>query len=200
MAFQPTLNAALLIMNWGNGEVTWSNSMWFQKVGFSVLDMRDLAEIPGAACTSAFLNHLSADFSLLSSKVYDMREEDGYVVQSTHAAKVGTGSSEQVPLQNAVVWTLRTEKRGRSGRGRMYLAGFMENDMTDQKWIPGLTNDIAAFLGTISSNALALGFRWCVHSSQHNGVVLPFGELNAISYTELRSPYAGTQRKRNLRD
>lgn len=199
MAFVPTPNGALLTIVWGNGEQEWTNNLWFRKEDFTETDMRELVEEPGAAASGAYLNELNANWQLKYSRCYDMRVADGLVVQSVHAPKVGTGTGDPLPLSLAVVVTLRTVRRGRSGRGRLYMTGYQEPGMTDGRWLPALVTDISNFLGTINTNAIAGGWTWCVRSAQQNGFILPAGFLGPVTYTEVRSSIPGLQRKRSGR-
>lgn len=100
-----------------------------------------------------------------------------------------------------LVATTYSAARGKSGRGRMYLAGWAEDDMgataiEDTTMLDAVIAHLQAGIATWGTN----GWTWVVASGQQNKVVLEelvgYPIINVVS----RNATFGTQRRRVDRD
>lgn len=200
MAFQPCTNTALVTMNWlHNGGATWSNALHFSKTGFDQDAMDDLGAAVNAGVQGAsFLQHLSQDVSYRGCTVTDLRTEGA--PSSPYAVIItGADNNDSDGFSLGVVVTLRTALRGRSYRGRFYLAGISDGYLVDNLWTEAVAGEAAALIGDIQTEASAVGWTLGVLSRFHNGVERTSGLCQPVTSFEVRSRIPGTQRRRNRR-
>lgn len=196
MAFVATPNAAKLVLVWGHGAERWTNNLWFSQPGFVTDDMRELVEHPFTAATSGFMSNISEWWYLLEAYCYDMREEYAPVVQATHEAIIGENVDDRLPQSLSVVQTLRTNYRGRMGRGRLYMAGWTEAGLDNGAWTSTITGAVATFLGSIRNSASFGGWTWGVRTAGTTEGWILGPMVLPITYTEVRDPRPGVIRKR----
>lgn len=107
------------------------------------------------------LTLMTSSVSFLSVTATDLHTATGFQETSTHAATPGTGTGTTEAAAVALVTGFRTAIRGRSFRGRAYLAGMAEgNRSTPQIWLPGLVTAAetawTAFNASMAGAALPL--------------------------------------------
>lgn len=108
----------------------------------------------------------------------------------------GTSASTAVPNNVAACCTLRTALRGRSYRGRIYLAGNPTTDLQDQiSWTTGALANFIVILQALNSAITALGAIWVVVSKFHNKVARVAGVPTAITAISVDS-FVDSQRRR----
>jgi hypothetical protein len=91
------------------------------------LDQAAADALAGAIADAYGMMLLSNQYSLNSITVTDLRTVDGPQFESIeHMPKVGPQESQPLPLQTASLVTWYTARRGRSFRGRTYIAGWTE--------------------------------------------------------------------------
>jgi len=199
MAFIPTPNAALVVMEWGSATIQWSNTLWYTKPGFTYEDMQNLNQVHLENISGGFLNHLADVWSLRLITVYDMRTEGGPVNTYTPTGVDGTGTAGSLPVQVACVLTTRTNRRGRSGRGRIFVGGYDEAALVDSALQQIPVNDTLAVFNAYKSEAAALGWTLVVRSGQQGGVVLSVPQTYTVTEIVCRDRSMGTQRRRSDR-
>lgn len=104
----------------------------------------------------------------------------------------GTG----LPLNAAIVTTERTQLRGRSYRGRMYLSGLTTTQMNGENavnttFLTTLLGWWTALIAQFSPNNLV----WVVASKQHNKVVTDPAVTTVVTSVTI-DPYIDSQRRR----
>lgn len=174
-------------------------TLWFQLAAFDESDMYNLASEILAAFYNTLDTYFTSDCQYGPCQIYDMREENAPVVVGTEPSQGGEAAGDVIPLSNAVVLTLRTNRRGKSFRGRMYVAGFTETHMVDNAWAATLVAAMEALGAAIQANSAAIGWTWCVHSGVANGVPREEGVLTPVTTWEVRNPIPGVQRRRQRR-
>ena len=94
----------------------------------------------------------------------------------------GTDTNVPLPLGTAYVVSLRTAKRGRSYRGRIYVGGQSGATQTDEVTMTSsrASELAAAFLG-LATSLDSGGFDVVVPSRMHNGVITNPAELNEVT-------------------
>jgi hypothetical protein len=179
-----------------DGDTVCSNTLWYTQPGaWDQADMTALATAINNRLTADFDNLISEDFSGIDVKAYDMRSQDGPVstVTSTWEGQV---VGEAAPAQCAGVVTLRTGNRGRSGRGRIYIGGLSNTNITTNELSSGWVTAAITFLDGLVYATATAGWYWCVVSFQHNKVARDEGYAQFINSYEVRSAVLGTQRRR----
>jgi hypothetical protein len=197
MAFIPTPNGAKVIMPFNNGVQNWSNTMWFTKPSFTTSDLEDLV----AAVLGCLFNALDATFSNTvqygPAIAYDMRTQDGEVVVGTESPQGGEGTGDPLTPSHCCLLTLRTSSRGRSARGRLYVGGWTENNVTARgNFATGVVNGLEAFGDCLLTTVASLGWTWVVRSIQQDGVKFTTAVTRPVTLAEVRSIQPTTQRRR----
>jgi len=102
-----------------------------------------LAAVDAAACEAAaiaawnwwettFAPHITSGCTLREVVATDLTAIDGpQFIYAPDTTTTGTGSGSAMPNETSVCLSLRTASRGRSARGRFYVAGVPNNIMAD---------------------------------------------------------------------
>lgn len=144
------------------------------------------------------MTFLSNDITLVSVDGWSQDSDSAPVGSYSDTPVNGEIVSQSLPAQNAFVIKFGTGKRGRSYRGRNFIAGLPEVDVDDDKMDAGF---IAALVGSFEGLNDVLDTANCRHiivSHQHNGVVLEEGEITPVTYYEATSPGIRGQRRRQF--
>jgi hypothetical protein len=145
-------NACRVRLNWNlaDGKVG-HNVMYAQYSGTPVLSPTVAESVRQAITTGAtwtsFLALLHPNCSFAGVTLLDVRSSTATEITSTGAALPGTGAGTSVPDEVAICLTLRTANRGPSGRGRIYLMGFLASNInaTGGTVAPGTVAAITAW-------------------------------------------------------
>lgn len=196
MAFIPTTDGARAVLKFTMGAESWSNVLWFTKANFLTSDMEALGDDIGTQVAGYWKPRLDPSSSFDGVDVYDMRTSTGLVVHRTQGAGVGTGTGDMLPLNVALCVTLRSANRGRSARGRVYLAGLTENDITDGAFVAAASGAAQNMLLDIRNGAQSLGWTHVIRSTQKDHQVRSPADTYAVTIAEVRYTKATTQRRR----
>lgn len=199
MTFVPVEHAAMLVIEWGNASVQWTNTLWFVRADYDATNLQELTAIPNTAADATTLSLIHISYNLLGARAYDMRAEDGPVADSTWVARAGTQTGSVLPIQDACVITLRTNARGRSARGRLYFTGMTEPGLNLGVWTPAVTDEWVDFVEDLQAAAAALGWTHVVASRYLNGAPRASGFTRAVTAVESRSAIPGNQQRRSRR-
>lgn len=122
-------NAIQVQLRWTNASGRAANNVLYGQVasGFSptpaIADAMLTALTAGAAWTT-FATHLATTTALAAVILRDMRVKDQPFVSSAGTAHPGTDASIALPMEVALVVTLRTALVGIANRGRAYIPGY----------------------------------------------------------------------------
>lgn len=195
MTFIPTPNAVRVVVKYAQGGQAFSNVFYFTKSSFTHTDMVNLAGAIDDFC-SGWRASISDGITYVGTDVYDARSSTGEIVQDATGAGPGGLSGEELPISLAVVVTLRTSARGRSGRGRVYVSGFNEGGITDGIFTSTTGTNAKNYVDGILSAGSNQGFAMVVRSTQEDHVVQNPANTRTVTLTEVRSLLPGTQRRR----
>lgn len=196
MAFIPTPDTLKFDILWGSASKTWTNTLWFRKPGFDQAAMNALYVAINNAPRADFLNHIHSGWQVKTFRLTDVRTDSGPVVEYVAGLWTGTGTGDALPLNLALVTTLRTALRGRSYRGRLFWTGFNEASMDTNGWLPAVIVDTMSQLEDVIAEADGLGWEQVVRSTQHNGVPLSTAVVTPVIERASRGILPGTQRRR----
>lgn len=154
----------------------------------------------GSAVRNAFvdnwLDQMVTAAVLNKVTVYDMSAEDAGVYDvSTTLPQSGTVSADPQQNHTALVVTHRTDKRGRGYRGRTYLPGLADVDVSSTDYGAGKGAAALALFQAIAGNALAEGWTPVVYSTWRDGAQLSNAITTPISGWTARLRL-GSQRRR----
>lgn len=183
MAFIPVPNGVQLCFDFASSGQNWQFCLMLRKSS-GAPTTTDLEDVVLAAATwwgSSLKPDLTTATTLRQIRATDMTVQGGPQHIDT-INQAGTSASDEIGLNSPLVVSLRTQKRGRSYRGRVYISGMN---------IDGISNAVDVASGTASAFATifaglataldALGFDVVVASRQHNGVPTNPAEVNEVT-------------------
>jgi hypothetical protein len=170
--------------------------MHFTKPDFTELEMQALANALDNATGDVFRLHLNTAVTYEQVQCYDIRTLNGPVVTSNASTGDGTQVGGGSPINEAIVVTLRTNSRGRSGRGRVYLAGFNDDALTNNAWSEATRTAAMDYITDIRSRISTIGWTHVIRSVQQDGVPLTTAVTRVVTGFDVRSLVVGTQRRR----
>lgn len=200
MPVPPTTNTLRAVLNiTSNGQIC-NNILHYQiPLGVTAADMTDLGTGLGATWTSAIRALVPTTCVLTSIDVIDLGENPQAsvnVIKSTGGT--GTNVSPAMPNNVTCVATLRTAKRGRSFRGRIYHVGLTEADVTGDSLVPGtaasLESGYSQFRNvTLASSGKVAGL--VVASFVADGNPRAFGVVTPVTTVQVNL-FVDSQRRR----
>lgn len=186
-------NAAQLTLNWSGPQRTWRNVLGL--IGNPTLPAINQATaealftaIRGNSATVAYMGLMNGNTILESISLRSLNTPNLPEFTSTGTPLAGGGTGDTLPLNTALVVTIRTTGAGKSFRGRVYLAGFDEtqND-ANGRILPNANTLSQAFLTGIDNSAQAQNMLIAVLSRPKAAKVIPAKNIAA-------SPGFATQR------
>jgi len=154
----------------------------------------DLNGAIGLVADGDWVDQRSTAFNTYGLQMIDVRPGTSPMVQGALAAQ-GSLADDVMPPNDSLCITLRTNVKGRTGRGRMYLNGFPEGSSNGGYWeaaaqdsATAIANDLA---GAFSEMNLTRNMTWVVVSRYEFGVKREIPAVTPVtSYTvhnEVRS-------------
>jgi len=200
MPFQPAEDTVLVEFLWsGPGDLRWQNNIHFTKGEFDGDDIDDLlGTIDLVYDASDLLDEISSDVTLGELVGTDMRTQ-GAVQRTRIVGTAGTNVGDMAAQGAALVATLRTDLRGRSYRGRFYLAGMADTLLVDGEWVITSAANLAEFLQDVQAAAELLGWKLVVLSRWLNEVERITALGQEVTGILIRALAPGSQRRRNRR-
>lgn len=190
MAYQPVENVVQVELRADlNGEPMENVLHFFCEDGVTIGNMGDLAVFVDDWWNTEMRPLLSSAYVYRETYLTDLTTQTGPTLTSTaNAALPGTRvSGSALPGNVAFCLSFRTVNRGRSGRGRNYIGGLIEPDVTANALS---TTQADAFRDAYSAflSGTLFPYRWVVVSRQFNGVVRAEGlaqTVMTVLYTDL---------------
>lgn len=184
MAFIPVMNVLKCVVRMSYPGRVYTNTLWFQKSGgWSAAGGILMCNTVREWWVDAILPLQSNAVSLLDVLGYDMSDSAGFVVSSGTAGPTAGGYVGAVlPGNVTLAISLRTDNRGKSGRGRLYHIGLPEGQVTNNTVDAGHVSDLdqgyVDFWTAVESES---GADWGVVSFQKDGVVRNPGVFQPIT-------------------
>lgn len=200
MAFIPVTHGAMVEFKYqAVGGLYWQNNYWFERVGFDNSEMLDLATALIAAWgATALVGNISTDVELVNITVTDMRQQNGGQV-SLPTSVPGTNGTDMAAQAASLVITHRTALRGRSYRGRTYMAGITEGSIVDGFYLQSVADNLESWIVQMKAAATVEGWEFVIVSREQLGVPLAVAITTPVTISEVRSLRPGSQRRRNRR-
>jgi hypothetical protein len=197
MAFIPIPDGALAVIEYGTDVLQWTNTLTFTKPGFDGSDLGAMAQEVRDWAELNILSELASQYKVRQVTAYDMRTVTGpkFVLAGTTAT--GQRVGDTAALNVALVVTFYTNTRGRSGRGRNYVTGFIEDDVTNVSVNATPVGDgIENAYGVLDNLLSAIGWTWVIAQRFENGAPLATAVTREVLEATVRSTIFGTQRRR----
>ncbi len=182
MAFIPWPNGVQLCFDFTTAAQLWQFCLALRKSAGAptVTDLQNVADAAATWWAASFRNGISSLVTLRQTRATDMTAQ-GAPVRFHTVNQAGANAGVALPNNVAAVISGRTEKRGRSYRGRTYVGGMPASAQStptiiDSSW---LSTKLIEF-GDLQTAMSALNFDMVIASTRHNGVVTSPAELNEI--------------------
>ena len=175
------------------------NTQYWRKIGgSSVADATDLWNSLLIWWSTSFSIQLSNQLTLLGAKITDLSSETSYAVEFAAPAPHPAGHSVSfgLPGNVALVASFRTNSRGRSYRGRNFVAGLPEDGVDGNTVQTSVVNALQASYAALLSDFAPSGWEWVVASRFHNKLPRVAGIATAITSVIVVDPYIDSQRRR----
>lgn len=197
MAFIPLPNTIKLVITYTIGGKLAVNVLFFRKPTSIVDgDLEDVADVADA-WDASFQEPLRSTASELVSftTTNESSSSGGAFIKTLQPPRPGGRMGTILPNNVAGVISTRTGLRGRSFRGRTYLAGITENDVVLDEFTPEFIEEVLDVYEELQSAMTTAGFTWVVASRYTNNAPRVTGILTPV--TELRmNERVDTQRRR----
>lgn len=199
MAFQPTEDGLRIIYRFQSGTWRWTNHLWASKPDYTDTDVNALLDEIEDNLDQFGLGALSDATSMYQLDAVDERTQgaSSYIRQLTGIT--GTASGDKAAVQLACVVTLRTALRGRAYRGRVYIAGHAEQEITNGMFTANAQEASVSLANFVRTSAIETGWTAGVRSGFLNGVQRQQAIVVPIIAAEVRSAIPGSQRRRSNR-
>jgi len=199
MTFIPVADTVLAELRFDYFGQQIENTLYFRKLGGSTVAqatglMNDLL----LWWTTLPSQYLSNDITLRELNVTDLSSASGYSVSQAAPTPnpAGAISADGLPGNVALCVSFRTPNRGRSFRGRNYVAGLAETTVTgnqlDATRVAGLLGSYQGIPSSITSSA----WDWVVVSRYAGGLPRVAGIATEITSVVVVDDFVDSQRRR----
>lgn len=200
MAFQPAPGVAQVRVEGAlDGQLT-INDYYFEVSGGGITptNLNTLTFAVGSWYADQIMPNLSEDFTANQAVGIDLTTATGPVASAPIAVS-GSVVSESSPNNVAACVSVRTAQRGRSGRGRNYLPGVPNGQVTlNTMSAPFMNAIIDAYLLLIGAGTFVAGWQYVVLSRQTGGALRPTGVAIPVTSVLFVSPYVRSMRSREV--
>lgn len=190
MPFQPIPNVASAEIRFDMPDaVRAENRIFFlQPAGYTLSTIQALAQIVDNWVGTTWLDNLPTAVSYRETFVRGHNQEED--VQDVRANSAGPGTINSPILPNEVSFAVKFETglTGRSARGRMYVTGLVEAEVTGNILNVARANNFVSALNTLFATAQASNWIPVVVQRINNGAVLPEGiprPITDVGFTDL---------------
>lgn len=198
MTFIPIPNGISLCFDFTTAGQQWQFCLNLRKSAGAptAQDLIDAAEGGHDWWTSYLKGFLDSTTTLRQVRATDMTAQGAaeYIDAVNEAATGGT--NVPLPIGTAQCVSLRTDKRGRSYRGRVYMGGLTQGYRLDAANMTSA--GISALLGHFVALSLwldGIGYDTIVASRQHNGVITNPAEVNEVTSYTVDSKFDSQRRR-----
>jgi len=140
------------------------------------VDVTNIADLVGVWMTSSYKTILPSSVLLTEATATDMSIAEGF--QHTTAASVAGTKEGPLPNECSMALSLRSNQRGRSARGRLYILGLPGNDRATENTMSGPWLSDAVAAGNALRTAInGAGYVWVVVSLVTNKAPRPGGPV-----------------------
>lgn len=123
------------------------------------------ADVTAAWTTAGFSTTMNSDTKIVGLELIDLRTDTADTASAVITGATGAaGGGTRLPLDTQLTVTLRTARRGRSFRGRIFLPGWGANANSSGIAVTAATTDAVEFVGNLRANWTAEDFVMAVAS------------------------------------
>jgi len=159
--------------------------------------LTSVAAVIGSWLSVDLLPNLASDLYLTGITATSMAGLNAPQVYNPFVGEVNGGRNEAaMPGSVAVVATKKSSFRGRSGRGRMYLAGLTDPIVDGNVILAGWITTVNAELAELEPALLAVNARHVIYSQYSAGALRPVGVAFPVTSFVIQDPFIDSQRGR----
>ncbi|AXH79335.1 MAG: hypothetical protein [Circular genetic element sp.] len=199
MAFQPVINTAKVALVGSLQGQQVVNTLHFEKAGIAIseADLSTLVNTLEAWANTYFLPEMHSAYTLETISSRSLAIQEAPFFDKT-VQEDGGGAGTLLPNNVAFVVKFGTGLTGRNARGRNYLAGILENDVTANTLSEAKASAyIGMYQQLLPGGTVNLGdFTWVITSRYLNGVQRPAGINRDVSSVSVSNRVLDTMRKR----
>jgi len=198
MGFVPGFNVMQVNLNGSLHGIPVQNNLYFQKVsigGIVQADALALANVLDAWWTADIAPSVGSDLTINELYMTDLTTQLSSTFQFS-VSLVGTAPGPALPGNVCLSVGFITSGRGRSSRGRNYVAGLVEGFVTDNSVPQTYADDLRTGYSQLINDVGAVGFTWCVFSRVANGVDRVAGLVQPVTSVKIADLTVDTQRRR----
>lgn len=198
MPFPPTPNTVKVAVTGQLAGQQVTNVYYVEKISaWTLPELEQVADEFIAWLRTEVLPLLATEFVYTLIEILDLTTANGiYYTRQIDSPNTGQIASPAMPNECAVCLSLRTGQSGRSFRGRKYMSGVPENNVTNNTvTTPYLQAWVNAFNGLLLTIGTA-GWSWVIVSTIENGVPRAQGLTTAINSVIFTDDIIDSQRSR----
>lgn len=199
MAFIPAENTALVEFVCLFQDQICENTLYFRRDGgWDLGSMTALWE----NCLNWWINfvedYVSVNVELQEIKITDLTSDTAPVYSAAPSPKPnGNVTGDPLPNNVSLAVSFRTSGRGRSSRGRNYVFGLAEAEVTGNVVEAGYLSTIQTAYDSVQSDiAVDLGADWVVVSRYHNKAPRTTALVQQVTAAVIVDPFVDSQRRR----
>lgn len=198
MPFVPVPNTAqVTILQTLFGQEVVNVLHFFRSGGYDLDTLIDLASNVRDRWAIEILPFQSEDLSFDGVRARNLDVQDGFQFEvQSGVANSGGITSGSLPGNVAFVLTHRTANIGRSRRGRTYLAGLPENQVTGNALAAPVASDFVTGFNALRTFMAGQGDQLVVASRFADGAPRPIGIVSLVVNTVARDLFVDSQRGR----
>ncbi len=183
MAFQPVPGVVQCNIRWVAQGQQAQNTLYFRTGGGGTeTNLAALADVIEQAYITYTRGRVATTTALTDIYFVDLEEQNGFAYNFPLVPQLaGTNGAGALPNNVSLAISFRTASRGRNARGRNYVVGMTEADVTGNDASGVLSDAWVVYYEAIQSGALNIGLEMCVVSRYLNKVKRPFGVTFAVT-------------------
>lgn len=200
MAYQPVPDVAQIVIEGRMDNQLVLNDLYFAVSGGGITPI-NLLTITDAVATwwqGVIMPNLSEDYTSVRAVGIDLTTQTGARVEVAAASAGGVGS-EAAPNNVAACVSFRTALRGRSFRGRNYVAGIPNADITLNTLGPSFISSLVdGYTQLVGAGLFEAGWEWVVVSRQTLGDPRPEGIPSPVATVAMTTNTVRSMRSREV--
>lgn len=198
MPFIPVPNGVQAELRFLLDEQKIENTLWFSTAGGDDAAVRaSIGEMLITWWNSGMKTITSDEMTLREVYITDQSAQDGGVTTVTTGLPLAGGAVEPAaPNQCAMVVSLRTAARGRTARGRNYVAGLPNSELVSNSWSSGYVSAVQQEYNDLIELADANSTPLAIASRYFNNAPRVTGVLRLVTQAVVVDPIVDSQRRR----
>lgn len=198
MAFVPVPETLMVELRQELSGQQVENTLYFKKSGgWTENDAGILGDELASKWTDVMAPVLSVQLQLTSIHLTDLSSQFSFATDFVPAASIpGEVGGDCTPNNCALCVSFRSAARGRSGRGRNYVAGLAESLVSLNQFDPTAAIEIVSFYQSLTAIALDVDAQWVVVSRWENGLPREEGLARVVRSVLLVDLVIDSQRRR----